>query len=89
MSVLPKSKSRRLPPPVCQLPGKPILDRKPILDVKDRLEEIAAAIRAGAPAARFQKEMDRLLGTEMEERDAFAEAAWEDAYRNRGSLADG
>jgi hypothetical protein len=51
-----------------------------VIDVRKRLEEIAAAIRAGAPQSRFQKEMDRLLGTEMEDRDHEAEAKWQTEY---------
>ncbi len=50
-------------------------------DVKKRLDEIARAIAGGADPSKFEKEMDALLGTEMEERDHEAEATWEDSYR--------
>jgi hypothetical protein len=46
-------------------------------NVKKRLDEIAAAIKAGANPEKFSAEMDRLLGTEMTERDHVAEATWE------------
>lgn len=52
------------------------------MNIQQRLEEIAAAIRAGANPNKFQKEMDQLLGTEMAERDSEAEAHWEESYRN-------
>lgn len=55
------------------------------VDVKKRLDEIATAIKGGAPAGKFQKELDKLLGTEMEERDHDAEARWEESYRRRSS----
>lgn len=48
-----------------------------------RLNEIAEAIKAGAKPEKFQKELDKLLGTEMEERDPTEEAHWEEDYRNR------
>lgn len=51
-------------------------------DVKARLDEIAKAIAAGADPKQFDKEMDSLLGTEMEERDHETEERWEDSYRN-------
>jgi hypothetical protein len=54
-------------------------------DVKKRLEEIAAAIAAGADPKKFDKEMDQLLGTELPERDAEAEERWENSYRRGGS----
>jgi hypothetical protein len=72
VTLAPKTKTRALSPD-CQLPPA---------NVKVRLDEIAAAIRGGQPAARFQKEMDRLLGTEMEDRDTALETAWEESYRN-------
>jgi hypothetical protein len=79
VSLAPKNKKAALPAPNCQLPS---------VDVKARLDEIAAAIRRGAPASRYQKEMDRLLGTEMEERDEMTEAAWEESYRNQGPIGE-
>ncbi len=61
----------------------PSLDGEVVsLDVKKRLEEIAAAIKAGANPKKFDKEMDALLGTEMEERDRDVEERWENAYRD-------
>ena len=48
-----------------------------------RLDEIGAAIQAGANPEKFQKELDRLLGTEMAERDPDEEVRWEEDYRNR------
>ena len=51
------------------------------VDVKKRLDEIATAIARGADPKQFDKEMDKLLGTEMEERDHDTEARWEDSYR--------
>jgi hypothetical protein len=52
--------------------------------VRERLDEIARAIKRGDDPAKFEKELNRLLGTEMEERDQEAEALFEDDYR-RGS----
>jgi hypothetical protein len=51
------------------------------VDVPKRLAEIAKLIKAGASPKKFEKEIDRLLGTEMEERDEEAEAKWENDYR--------
>lgn len=48
-----------------------------------RLDEIAKAIEDGAPAISFQEELDRILGTEMQERDHEAEARWEESYRRK------
>ena len=48
-----------------------------------RLDEIAKAIEAGADPISFQGELDRLLGTEMEDRDHEAEAHWEETYRRK------
>ena len=53
------------------------------ISIQTRLDEIAAAIKDGANPSKFQKEMDRLLDTEMEERDPVAEATWEETYRNK------
>jgi hypothetical protein len=54
-----------------------------MIDVKKRLEEIAAAIKAGAPAKKFEKEVDRLIGIPPElERDEDAERKWENEYRS-------
>ncbi len=50
-------------------------------DITTRLEEIAALIKKGADPESFQKEMDSLLGTTMEDRDEATEVAWEDRYR--------
>ncbi len=52
------------------------------VDVRQRLAEIAAAIKAGANPKKFEKEMDQLLGTEMEERDRDTEERWEKSYRS-------
>lgn len=49
--------------------------------IQNRLKEIAAAIAAGTPASKFDKELNKLLGTEMAPRNRKAEAAWEAAYR--------
>lgn len=51
------------------------------VDVPKRLAEIAKLIKAGASPKKFEKEIDKLLGTEMEERDEEAEAKWENDYR--------
>ncbi len=52
-------------------------------DVKKRLDEIAAAIKAGADPKKFEKEVDRLIGIPPElERDEEAEARWENEYRS-------
>ena len=42
-----------------------------------RLDEIAAAIKAGADPESFQKELDKLLDTELQPRDGFAEAVFQ------------
>lgn len=47
-----------------------------------RLDEIAVAIKKGAKPEKFQAEIDKLLGTELTERDEETEAAWEQGYRN-------
>lgn len=52
------------------------------VDVQKRLEEIARLVKAGASPRKFEKEIDRLLGTEMEERDPDAEERWEKSYRS-------
>lgn len=52
------------------------------VDVKQRLAEIAAAIKAGASPKKFEKEIDRLIGTELEERDPDVEERWEKSYRS-------
>jgi hypothetical protein len=51
------------------------------VDVTKRLAEIAKLIKAGAAPKKFEKELDRLLGTELEERDEEAEEKWEAEYR--------
>jgi hypothetical protein len=51
-------------------------------DIKKRLAEIAAAMERGEPRKKFEKELDKLLGTEMPERDEDAEEKWESEYRN-------
>jgi hypothetical protein len=50
---------------------------------QERLAEIAAEIKKGANPRKFDKEIDQLLGTEMEERDPLVEAHWEESYRNK------
>lgn len=65
--------------------------RTPQVDPTARLTEIALAIKAGAPAESFKKEMDILLGTEMAPRDRKKEEKWEAAYREsqeRGALGE-
>lgn len=58
-------------------------------DVKERLEEIARLIKAGASPKKFEKEMDQLLGTELEDRDPDAEERWENSYRsNRAQVPE-
>lgn len=54
--------------------------------VDKRLKQIAKAIKDGQDPEDFQEEMDRLLGTEMEERDREAEIAWENEYQNLEDL---
>ena len=51
------------------------------VDVEKRLKEIAAELKRTGNYAKYEKEMDRLLGTEMEERDEEAEKRWEGSYR--------
>jgi hypothetical protein len=51
------------------------------VDIKKRLDEIGRLIKAGAKPSQFEKELNQLLGTEMEERDPEAEKRWEDSYR--------
>lgn len=51
------------------------------MTVEDRLKEIGEAISRGAKPESFQAEIDKLLGTEMEDRDEIAEATWENNYR--------
>jgi len=51
-------------------------------DVRKRLDEIGRLIKAGAKPSTFEKELNRLLGTELEERDPDAEERWENLYRN-------
>jgi hypothetical protein len=55
--------------------------RTRVFSAKTRLEEIAEAIQGGVSAESFREELDRLLGTEMEDRDRTAEAVWEQDYR--------
>lgn len=55
------------------------------MEPKKRLDEIAAAIRAGQPASSFQNELDRILGTQMEDRDSQVESSWEESYRQGGT----
>jgi len=50
---------------------------------KKRLDEIAAAIKAGARPESFKAELDRLLGTVLSERDEEIEIAWESNYRGK------
>ena len=50
-------------------------------DVSKRLDEIALAIKRGEDPSKFEAEMNRLLGTEMEDRDSEVEAVFEDSYR--------
>ena len=52
-------------------------------DVRKRLNEIAEAIKAGAEPNQFDKELDRLLNTEIPPRDHEAEAKWENDYRKQ------
>ena len=52
------------------------------MDPSNRLNEIAAQIKGGAPAEQFSKEIDRLLGTELKERDEEVESHWEETYRH-------
>jgi len=49
-------------------------------NIQDRLAEIARAMTAGAPASRFQAEMDTLLETTMEERNREVEASWQEIH---------
>ncbi len=62
---------------------------KPIESAEDgvqkRLAEIAAAIKAGKNPARFEKELDRLLGTEMSPRNRAAEAKAQALWEAAGS----
>jgi hypothetical protein len=51
-----------------------------------RLEEIAEAIKNGANPDKYTKELDILLGTEMEDRDRETEATWQAAYDRRSEV---
>jgi hypothetical protein len=51
----------------------------------DRLDEIGRLIAAGAKPSSFEKELNKLLDTEMEPRDFDEEARWEEDYRNGGT----
>ncbi len=53
--------------------------------MQSKLEKIASFIQDGVDPAMFQKELDTLLGTELEERDPIAEESWELGYRNQGN----
>lgn len=51
-------------------------------DVKRRLDEIAAAIKAGASYQKYEKELNQLIGIPPElERDEEVEEKWENEYR--------
>jgi len=50
-------------------------------EIKKRLEEIAAEIKSGQSPAKYKLEIDKLLNTELGERDEVAEAVYE-AQRN-------
>lgn len=66
--------------------SKPIKTPKKAPDtMESKLAKIADRMKAGVDPEAFQKELDALLGTEFEERDAVAEESWELAYRNQGS----
>jgi hypothetical protein len=56
---------------------------EPDVDVKIRLAQIAADIKAGAKPSKFAKEIDRLLGTELPVRNRKVEATWQADYDNR------
>lgn len=58
------------------------------VDIKNRLAEIAAAIKAGAKPAKFAKEIDRLLGTELPVRNRKAEATWQANYDSRPEVGE-
>lgn len=58
---------------------------KEVDPVQTQLDQIAAKMKRGMDPALFQKELDVLLGTELEDRDAIAEESWEDSYRNQGN----
>lgn len=49
----------------------------------ERLEQIAREMKKGADPRKFETELDRLLGTQMAERDIDKEQKWETAYRAR------
>lgn len=53
-------------------------------DTEERLKEIAELVRAGAKYSDFQEEIDTLLGTSLSERNAQAEAV----YENQRGLND-
>jgi hypothetical protein len=82
MSLLPKKISSPKSPGAGGCPG--IVARPPLSggEARTRLDEIADAIKSGARPETFKGELDRLLGTEMDDRDAEAEAHWEEEYRN-------
>lgn len=83
MSIAPKQNVKSLGTPLCTGMGA---DWHSEEDVEERLTAIAIAIRQGADPEEYQAEIDKLLGTEMEERDEHVEAAWEQSYRNKGPL---
>jgi hypothetical protein len=53
-------------------------------EIKNRLDQIALDIKNGANPKDYQKEIDILLGTEMSDRSAEAEAV----YENQRGLND-
>lgn len=55
-----------------------VVDRS---EFEKRMAEIAAAIKRGEPAEKFDAEMDRMLGTGAPARDREAEAVYEDRRR--------
>lgn len=55
------------------------------MEPSERLAEIAALIKAGADPESFKNEIDKLLGTEVAERDEIADSVWEDEYRGWGN----
>lgn len=60
---------------------------KNLIDAKDPTEDalrvMETAIKDGTPPEHFKPLLDKLLGTELAERDTDVEQRWENGYRNR------
>jgi hypothetical protein len=82
--------------PLPHLPPDQLPERRDLLppaaraeDTKRGLEAVASRLRSGASYAEMEAEVNRLLGTEMEARDADVEGDWElHQAERRGEVID-